>query len=182
MYINQSIRDELVSQAHYFLSGDPGKDFNPAGPQHAQVAGCAGVLDYIKALHSHHFDGSNIEMPQKLADIHNLIQQHENQLAAPILEFLDAHADVRLIGKASVRDNDRVPTIAFKPLKQSSQELAHHLQNGGIGTENGNFFAHHLVRDLGIDPDDGVVRISLVHYNRQQDVAKILAELDRALN
>ncbi len=182
MYINQSIRDELVSQAHYFLSGDPGKDFNPAGPQHAQVAGCAGVLDYIKALHSHHFDDSNIEMPQKLADIRNLIQQHENQLAAPMLEFLDAHADVRLIGKASVRDNDRVPTIAFKPLKQSSQKLAQQLQNAGIGTENGNFYAHRLVRDLGIDPDDGVVRISLVHYNRQQDVTKILTQLDRALN
>ena len=182
MYINQSIRDELVSQAHYFLSGDPGKDFNPAGPQHAQVAGCAGVLNYIKALHSHHFDDSNIEMPQKLADIRNLIQQHENQLAAPMLEFLDAHADVRLIGKASVRDNDRVPTIAFKPLKQSSHKLAQQLQEAGIGTEHGNFYAHRLVHDLGIDPDDGVVRISLVHYNRQQDVTKILTQLDRALN
>ena len=182
MYINQSIRDELVSQAHYFLSGDPGKDFNPAGPQHAQVAACAGVLDYFKLLHSHHFNDSNIEMPRKLADIHGLIQQHETQLAAPILEFLDAHADVRLIGKATVRDDDRPPTIAFKPLKQSSQELAQQLQDTGIGTENGHFYAHRLVRDLGIDPDDGVVRISLVHYNRQQDVAKILTQLDRALN
>ncbi|MCZ6486957.1 MAG: aminotransferase class V-fold PLP-dependent enzyme [Gammaproteobacteria bacterium] len=182
MYINQSIRDELVSQAHYFLSGDPGKDFNPAGPQHAQVAACAGVLDYFKLLHSHHFNDSNIEMPQKLADIHGLIQQHENQLAAPILEFLDTHADVRLIGKATVRDDDRPPTIAFKPLKQSSQKLAQQLQDTGIGTENGHFYAHRLVRDLGIDPDDGVVRISLVHYNRQQDVAKILTQLDRALN
>jgi selenocysteine lyase/cysteine desulfurase len=182
MYINQSIHDELVSQAHYFLSGDPAKDFNPAGPQHAQVAGCAGVLDYINLLHGHHFDHSNIDMPEKLVDIRNLIQHHENQLAAPILKFLDAHADIRLIGKASVLDNDRVPTIAFKPLKQGSQKLAQQLQNAGIGTENGNFYAHRLVRDLGIDPDDGVVRISLVHYNRQQDVAKILTQLDRALN
>ncbi len=182
MYINQSIRDQLESQVHYFLSGDPGKDFNPAGPQHAQVAACAGVLDYFKLLHSHHFNDSNIEMPRKLTDIHGLIQQHENQLTAPILEFLDSHADVRLIGKTTVNGDDRAPTIAFKPLKQSSQELAHHLQDGGIGTENGNFYAHRLVRDLGIDPDDGVVRISLVHYNRQQDVVKILAELDRALN
>jgi cysteine desulfurase family protein (TIGR01976 family) len=182
MYINQSIREELVSQAHYFLCGDPTKDFNPAGPQHAQVAACAGVLDYMKLLHSHHFDDSNIEMPQKLADIHSLIQQHENQLAAPILEFLDAHAEVRLLGKTTVNGADRAPTIAFKPLKQSSQELAHQLQDGGIGTENGNFYAHRLVSDLGIDPEDGVVRISLVHYNREADVTRILTELDRALN
>jgi len=182
MYINQSIRDELVSQAHYFLSGDPAKDFNPAGPQHAQVAACAGVLDYINLLHSHHFDGSNLDMTRQLADIHGLIQQYENQLAAPILEFLDSHADVRLIGKTTVNDDDRAPTIAFKPLKQSSQELAHHLQDGGIGTENGNFYAHRLVSDLGIEPEDGVVRISLVHYNREEDVTRILTELDRALS
>jgi len=182
MYINQSIREELVSQAHYFLNGDPGKDFNPAGPQHAQVAACAGVLDYFKLLHSHHFDDSNIDMSRKLADIHGLIQQYENQLAAPILEFLDSHADVRLIGKTTANENDRAPTIAFKPLKQSSQELAHRLQDGGIGTENGNFYAHRLVSDLGIDPEDGVVRISLVHYNTAEDVSKILTELDRALN
>ena len=182
MYINQSIRNELVSQAHYFLSGNPGKDFNPAGPQHAQVAACAGVLDYMKLLHSHHFDDSNVEIPRKLADIHGLILQHENQLAAPILEFLDSHADVRLIGKTSISDDDRAPTIAFKPLKQSSQELTHQLQDGGIGTENGNFYAHRLVSDLGIDPEDGVVRISLAHYNTVEDVSKILTELDRALN
>ena len=182
MYINKSIRGELTSQAHYFLCGDPSKDFNPAGPQHAQVAACAGVVDYIKLLHSHHFADSNIELPRKLAEIHQLIQQYENLLAAPILDFLVSHADVRLIGKPSVSDDDRAPTIAFKPLKQSSQELAHRLQDGGIGTENGNFYAHRLVRDIGIDPEDGVVRISLVHYNREEDVTRILTELDRSLN
>ena len=182
LYINQSIREELVSQAHYFLNGDPGKDYNPAGPQHAQVAACAGVIDYFKLLHSHHFDDSNIDISRKLADIHGLILQYENQLAGPILEFLDSHADVRLIGKTTVNENDRAPTIAFKPLKQSSQELAHRLQDGGIGTENGNFYAHRLVSDLGIDPEDGVVRISLVHYNRAEDVSKILPELDRSLS
>ena len=182
MYINQSIHQELSSHAHYFLRGDPSKDFNPAGPQHAQVAGCAGVLDYFNLLHSHHFDNSNTDMPQKMADVHGLILQHENQLGAPILEFLDAHADVRLIGKTTVNENDRAPTIAFKPLKQSSQELAHRLQDGGIGTENGNFYAHRLVSDLGIEPEDGVVRISLVHYNREEDVTRILTELERALN
>jgi len=182
MYINQSIHQELSSQAHYFLRGDPSKDFNPAGPQHAQVAGCAGVLDYFNLLHGHHFDSSNIDMPQKMADVHGLMLQHENQLGAPILEFLDTHADVRLIGKTTVNDNDRAPTIAFKPLKQSSEELTNRLQDGGIGTENGNFYAHRLVSDLGIEPEDGVVRISLVHYNREEDVTRILTELERALN
>jgi cysteine desulfurase family protein (TIGR01976 family) len=181
MYINSAIHAELTSQAHYFLSGDPSKIFNPAGPQHAQVAACAGVLDYFDLIYKHHFGHDDVDRPQKLAAIHGLIMQHENSLAAPILEYLDSHPGVRLIGKTHVTDGDRAPTIAFKPLQQSSESLASRLQDVGIGTENGNFYAHRLISDLGIDPDDGVVRISLVHYNTQQDVEKILRELDRAL-
>ena len=182
MYINSAIHPDLTSQAHYFLTGDPAKDFNPAGPQHAQVAACAGVLDYFDALHAHHFDNAEVVSPQKMADIHGLILRHENQLAAPLLDFLDQHPDVRLIGKPGTSDNDRAPTIAFKPLKLSSKSLANKLQHAGIGTEYGNFYAHRLVGDLGLDPDDGVVRISLLHYNRIDDVDKILLELDRGLN
>ncbi len=182
MYVNRSIHAGLASQAHYFLSGESSKVFNPAGPQHAQVAACAGVLDYFDLLYKHHFNHSDVDRPHKLVAIRNLILAHENALAAPILDFLDTHSAVRLIGKAHVADGDRAPTIAFKPLKQSSQSLTNLLQDAGIGTENGNFYAHRLISDLGIDPDDGVVRLSLVHYNTQEDVEKILTELDRALN
>ncbi len=181
MYVNRDIHGDLTSQAHYFNSGIPSKDFNPAGPQHAQVAGCAGVLDYFDELHRRHFGDSDKSANARLDDLHPLILRHENELAAPILDFLQQHADVRLLGKPHVRDNDRAPTIAFKPLEQSSEELTHRLQDAGIGTEHGNFYAHRLISDLGIDPDDGVVRLSLVHYGNQYEVERILAALDAAL-
>ncbi|TNF87038.1 MAG: aminotransferase class V-fold PLP-dependent enzyme [Gammaproteobacteria bacterium] len=181
MYVNRDIRGDLTSQAHYFNSGIPTKDFNPAGPQHAQVAGCAGVLDYFDALHRHHFGDSDKSANVRLDNIHRLILQHENELAAPILDFLHNHADVRLLGKSHARDNDRAPTIAFKPLRQSSEELTHKLQDAGIGTEHGNFYAHRLISDLGIDPDDGVVRLSLVHYGSDNEVERILQALDMSL-
>lgn len=181
LYVNREVTPELASQAHYFNAGKPTYDYNPAGPQHAQVAACAGVIDYFNQLHEHHFTGSQTSLADKMSDLHGLIQQHENHLAAPILEFLSNHADIHLIGKSHINDHDRAPTIAFRPLKQSSESLVHALQDNGIGTENGNFYAHRLITDLGIDPDDGVVRLSLVHYNQQADVDKILRELDRAL-
>jgi len=182
LYVNETIREQLTSQAHYFNAGYPDKDFGPAGPQHAQIAACAGVIDYFNQLHGHHFGDSQVSLANKMIDLHGLIQAHENQLAAPILEVLSNHADIQLIGKTNANDNDRAPTIAFKPLKQSSESLVHTLQDNGIGTENGNFYAHRLVTDLGIDVDDGVIRLSLVHYNQQADVEKIVRELDRTLN
>ncbi len=182
LYINSDTCADLNSQAHYFLAGNPTKDFNPAGPQHAQVAACAGVIDYFEKLHQHHFGKTDACTANKMVDLQGLIQQHENELSTPILEFITNHKDIHLLGKSDTSNNDRAPTIAFKPLKQSSQALAHQLQDAGIGTENGNFYAHRLISDLGIDPLDGVVRLSLVHYNSLADVEKIVAELDRALN
>ena len=181
LYVNADIRGDLTSQAHYFNSGNPAKDFNPAGPQHAQVAACAGVLDYFDDLHQHHFGASEKNRNAQLQDIHQLILQHENELAGPILDYLQHHPGLRVIGKNHTADNDRAPTIAFKPQGQSSQALTHKLQDAGIGTENGNFYAHRLIGDLGIDTEDGVVRLSLVHYSNQQDVTRILAALDSAL-
>ena len=182
LYINREVHGDMTSQAHYFNTGYPAKDFNPAGPQHAQVAGCAGVLDYFDDLHQHHFGASDKNRNDKMNDIHQLILQNENELAAPLLDFLHQHPDVQLLGKTHTRDNDRAPTIAFKPLKQSSKSLTHKLQDAGIGAEHGNFYAHRLVTDLGIDPEDGVVRLSLVHYSNQDDLARILDALDAALN
>ena len=182
MYVNRDIHGDMTSQAHYFNSGNPAKDFNPAGPQHAQVAGCAGVLDYFDELHRHHFGDSDKSSNARLDEIHQLILQHENELAAPILDFIQHHADLRLLGKTHTRDNDRAPTIAFKPLKQSAAALTRKLQDAGIGTEHGNFYAHRLISDLGIDPDDGVIRLSLVHYGNLDEVDRILRALDSALN
>ncbi len=88
---------------------------------------------------------------------------------------------VRLLGKSHARDNDRAPTIAFQVLKQTAESLTHKLQDAGIGAEHGNFYAHRLITDLGIDPEDGVVRLSLVHYGSQNDVGRILQALDSAL-
>jgi selenocysteine lyase/cysteine desulfurase len=41
--------------------------------------------------------------------------------------------------------------------------------------------AYEVVRQLGIDEDQGVVRIGLAHYNTQAEVDQTLAALERVL-
>jgi selenocysteine lyase/cysteine desulfurase len=52
-----------------------------------------------------------------------------------------------------------------------------------IGIRYGHFYAYSLVDDLQpkLDPDDGVVRISLVHYNTIEEVNTIIEILKRVL-
>ena len=54
LYVNQEQAKELQGQSHYFIQEVDSKRYNPAGPQHAQVVACQGVLDYFDVLHRHH--------------------------------------------------------------------------------------------------------------------------------
>ncbi len=182
MYVNRDLHHILVPQCHYFNTDDRGKLFNPAGPQHAQVASCGGVLDYFDAVYDHHFKRQPASLNEKLQHIHQLTVEHENNLATPILDYLSNRSDIRLLGKHTCADNDRAPTIAFVPLKHSAGQITATMQAQQIGTENGHFYAHRLLSDLGIETQDGVVRLSLVHYSDTREVEKILLALDQALS
>ena len=45
----------------------------------------------------------------------------------------------------------------------------------------GHFYAYRAIERMGLLDANGVVRISMVHYNTTREVARLLAALDRAL-
>ena len=181
LYIKRDLHADLAPQCHYFNTGYASKMFNPTGPQHAQVAACAGVIDYFDALIANAGGDGNRSRRAQLDSLFDAIGQHEADISSPILDCLDQHPKTRLLGKTHCRDNDRAPTIAFKPLDKSAWDVAAALQQAGVGAENGHFYAHRLLGDLGIEQEDGVVRISLVHYNSSDDTRRIVNALDAVL-
>jgi cysteine desulfurase family protein (TIGR01976 family) len=181
MYLRAELQASLPEQSHYFTRGDSHKRFNPAGPQHSQVAACQGVLDYFDLLYRHHEGSEPVSAVARMQSLYRLTAAHEGQLAAPLLDYLNQSPAARLLGKSHGRDGDRAATIAFRPVTKSAAAVAAAMQALGIGTEHGHFYAHRLLSNLGIDPADGVVRLSLVHYNTPAEVDRILAALDRAL-
>ncbi len=52
-----------------------------------------------------------------------------------------------------------------------------------VGIRYGHFYAYTLIDTLSpkVDVDDGVVRISLVHYNTTEEVERIIATLEEVL-
>jgi selenocysteine lyase/cysteine desulfurase len=63
------------------------------------------------------------------------------------------------------------------PSTHIAQKLAEHR----IGVGNGHFYALRCVEALGMDPEDGVVRVSMVHYNTVEEVQKLVGVLDAIL-
>jgi selenocysteine lyase/cysteine desulfurase len=93
---------------------------------------------------------------------------------------------VRIVGEETV-DLQRVPSVSFIVFGQHplmSRDIVDVFdKKGGIGIRYGHFYAFTLVDELSpkLDTDDGVVRISLVHYNTLQEVNRIIEILKEVL-
>ena len=48
-----------------------------------------------------------------------------------------------------------------------------------IATRNDNFYAWRCLKHLGIDTADGVVRLSMAHYNSHEDKDQLLSALKK---
>ena len=64
----------------------------------------------------------------------------------------------------------RVGTVSFLHRRKSSREVTKVVDRSGIAIRNGHMYAYHLCEALGLDPEDGGVRVSLVHYNTPEEI------------
>ncbi|KAJ0382696.1 hypothetical protein COL922a_012020 [Colletotrichum nupharicola] len=94
------------------------------------------------------------------------ITQHEEKLQKRLIEYLDSRPDISIRGETSSEAAVQLPTVSFTVRGRSSQSVVEAVETqSNIGIRWGHFFSKRLVeRTLGLD-DDGVVRVSLVHYN-----------------
>ena len=170
MTIRRSLGDLLPNQAHYFNAGSLYKRFTPAGPDHAQVAACAGMADYVDALAQHHSVASR--------DVQDMMRAQETRLLQPLLDHLSARNDLRLLGPAQA--DNRAPTVALdigRPAEPVAAALAEH----GIMAGGGDFYAVRALQAMGIDPEQGVLRLSFTHYTSEAEIAQLIKALDTVL-
>jgi selenocysteine lyase/cysteine desulfurase len=177
MLIGEEFGAELPAQGHWFNAEPLSKRFTPAGPDHAQVAACAGIADYIDALHAHHF-GADSDPAARNRKVHDLMRLHEAEVVAPLLDFLARRNDLRLIGPRDAQK--RAPTVAVA-LERAAYPVAAELAAQGIACGGGDFYARRPLQALGVDPAKAVLRLSLVHYNTADEVARLIHALEMVL-
>ncbi|MBN2630021.1 MAG: aminotransferase class V-fold PLP-dependent enzyme [Rhodobacteraceae bacterium] len=176
MVLREAFGMELPGQAHFFNQSVLYKRHTPAGPDHAQVAACAGMADYIDDLAAHH--GLAGDAAGRNRSVHDLMRAQEVAVIAPLLDYLAARNDLRLIGPR--RAEDRAPTVAVA-LDRDAGPVAEALGRDGIACGAGDFYAVRPLAAMRVDPAKGVLRLSAVHYTSPEDVSRLIAALDRVL-
>ena len=177
MVITEDFGAELPAQGHSFNAGSLYKRFTPAGPDHAQIAACAGMADYIDALHAHHF-APEADPAARNRAVHGLMRAQEVAAVAPLLDYLAARNDLRLLGP--MRAEDRAPTVAVA-FDRAAEPISEALGREGIACWAGDFYAVRPLEAMGVDLGRGVLRLSLAHYTSAEDVARLIAALERVL-
>ena len=177
MVMRRALGMALPNQGHYFNADSLYKRFTPAGPDHAQVAACAGMADYVDGLAGHH-GGAHLAPRGRAALVHDLMRGHETRLLQPLLDYLGGRNEVRVLGPRDAAQ--RAPTVAVQT-EGKGEDIARALAAHGIMAGGGDFYAVRALKAQGADPDHGVLRLSFVHYTSQAEVDQLISALDQVL-
>ena len=145
------------------------------------VAGMNAAVGYLEELgRSLLADSHPASRRDRLVTALEAIRVYEATLSAQALRNLKELDDVTVYGirEASLLEH-RVPTICFNLNGVHAARVATFCAENGIGVRDGNMYSPRLLRRMGIPPETGAVRASLVHYNTIEEIGKFVDVLRR---
>ncbi|KAK9842238.1 hypothetical protein WJX81_002146 [Elliptochloris bilobata] len=190
---------------HYFVhaSAVPYK-WELGGPSHEACAGVAALPRYLAAVAGEEAPPVPVEhkrAPQAAGAL-GVQQQRlratieaafarfvlmEQPLQEKLLAYLATKPQVTVIGPPTAQPGERVPVVSFRHSTQRSADIAKKLQERGFALRNGHNYAHRLLTRLAEagawagGAEDGVVRVSLLHYNTPGEVAALIDAMEAVL-
>jgi len=144
------------------------------------AAGMSAAVKYLEALGQKVAPGQSNSRRQDLVAGLGAIRDYEQILAGAMLKVLKANGAVIYGIGDDARLLERVPTICFNIPGHTPQALADAMDRQNIGIRDGHMYAPRLMKRLGLSMDTGCLRVSLVHYNTLDEVARfgqVLAEI-----
>lgn len=180
MFVRRELAARLENQGHYFHEGQPRHMLTPAGPDHAQVAACAGIIDYLDGVYAHHGGPPDAPPAARGRAVHALFRARETGLLARLLEYLADRSDVRVLGPVDAAR--RTPTVSIMPLRRPVAEVGEILTRRRMMVGVGDFYAPRLLEEMGVDPETGALRMSFVHYTTEAEIDRLIEALDEALS
>ncbi|MCP4247947.1 MAG: aminotransferase class V-fold PLP-dependent enzyme [bacterium] len=184
LFGTESAMAELEGPNHFFIprTETPYK-FEPGGPSHEGCAGLLALWPYLAALAG----AVPGDEPSRAAveRAFGRIIELETALQTRLLEYLVTKPEVRIIGPER-STADRVATVSFVHRHRPSAEIVNAANARGYGIRFGHFYAYRLCNRLtreGIlhDVEDGVIRVSMLHYNTPAEIDRLIECLDEVL-
>jgi selenocysteine lyase/cysteine desulfurase len=170
LYASTSAQEHVKPMNHYF---NPTKSLSDklgfAGSSYEAVQSIPCIVSYL--------GGSNP------GPVFEAIAAHEGVLQKILLDFLNSRDDITVHGHTTADEKLRVPTISFTVDGKSSRGIVEDAEKiGNFGFRWGHFYSKRLCDEvLGLGPE-AVVRVSMVHYNTEEEIRNLVEVLKKVLS
>ena len=182
LYGRRELLLDLANVNHVFVPKDalPYK-LLPGNLNYELAHGVPAIVEYLEELGRRAGAGSGATARERIEAAFAAIARHEESLTAPLLEYLAGKPGVRLLGDPSPGRAGRIATVGFSVEGRSSAEIPAAVDAFRIGIRYGDFHARRLIEDLGLAERNGIVRISMAHYNTPEEMERLIAALETVL-
>jgi selenocysteine lyase/cysteine desulfurase len=151
--------------------------FSVGTPAFELIAGLMGTLDYFQWLAGEL--GVNGERRALFKGAYAAMGAHEDQLSEALLAGLTAMPGVSLQGACTL--DHRVATFSFTHDRHPASAIAKQLSRAGVYCHWGDNYAYEVARALQLDPQEGVLRLGIGHYNTMEEIGAALDIIESAL-
>lgn len=168
LYVSERGQKSIESLGHYFKHGDTLEELlGLAAGNYESVQSIPQIVSYLDQVGW------------------DAIHAQEEKIQEVLLSYLRSKPDqIKIYGEPSSDRNLRVPVISFRVKGKTSFGITDAIEaRSPYGCRAGHFYSKRLIEEvLGIsDPDDGIVRCSLLHYNTVEEVEGLVKVLDEVI-
>ncbi len=201
LYGKYEILDALPGFNHAFIQNTPYK-FQPGNVNYELCFAMGGVVKYLCELGTGESETGESETGESetgesetgesetgesengqstkvsrsaLTRAFDQIATHEAILAQQLLDYFATVPAFKVIGINNSVIDQRVATISLVHQSMNSNVIVEQVDPHNIGIRFGDFYAVELINHLGLREKQGVVRISLAHYNTTDEVQRLIA-------
>lgn len=180
----RDLLEKLPTFREDFIPDKPPEKIEAGTFIYENVAGMDAAISYLESL------GRRLEAggpaPQsrraRLERAMAAIRDYEENLTLHLLGSLHASQAAVYGIREKERIGQRVPTICFNLRGIAPARVTEELARTEIGVRDGHMYSPRLMKRLGLDPQSGAVRASLVHYNTQDEIDRFADILSRLIH
>lgn len=182
LYGKRELLEELATINHAFIpESDVPRKLQPGSVNYELTYGLLGVTEYVDEVARRMSQQPADTLHGRVEQAFDLFSRHEETLATRLLDYLRDKPGVRVLGRDRADRRERVPTVSFTAAGRDPAAVAEHVDGARIGIRYGDFYARRLIEALGLAERNGVVRVSMVHYNTSEEIDALVERLDTVL-
>lgn len=162
LYIKDKNLTNIINQNHYFLNDSNEKKLEIGGINFENAISILGIKDYL--LHIKNADNFTRKYYEQIIES---FKNHEKLLIDRFYKNLEKNNEIKIIESKNLK---KIPIFSLQFKNYNSLNISLILNELNILCKSSTFYCDRFFDKYNFDKNEGLLRISLMHYNTLEEV------------